>query len=434
MIDSLLNFATTPSTLLVIVALVCLLESLAFIGIVVPGIAILLALTSAAGHQMVSLNLLLLAGFLGAATGDIFSYFCGRYAAPTILRFRLVQQHPNWVGNSQQYFQRYGVVSVVLGRFIGPIRPVMPFVAGMCRMPPTLFVGVNLLSALLWSPIYLLPGYMLGYGSNLLPPYWLDLTLLLLPFFIGLLLLPPIHRALQPDGAVARATHRIPIAQEQLGAWFMLISSLLLFLACAFLQLNPLLQQWQQTVISLTQLIPDWSVDIMLWLTGLADPEFVIGATLIVCLNLLPRSPGNAIWFLLILLLLFAADQALNIMFTIETPQPGVADTDNFSGTRISLIGGLCVMLAVIFTTGIPAQHRRWIYLCCLFITLAIALSQILLGQNRPIDDLAGLSLGLSAAACYRLAFSQVSAPPGWKALLFVCVIIYGLLYTVLTG
>jgi len=54
------------------------------------------------------------------------------------------------------------VRSVVVGRFIGPVRPVIPLVAGAMGMQLPLFLAVNVSSALLWSPVYILPGYLLG--------------------------------------------------------------------------------------------------------------------------------------------------------------------------------------------------------------------------------------------------------------------------------
>ena len=57
------------------------------------------------------------------------------------------------------------------GRFIGPIRPLMPLVAGAMNMPAGLFVPVNLASALLWAPVYILPGYMAGRALDYNPAW-----------------------------------------------------------------------------------------------------------------------------------------------------------------------------------------------------------------------------------------------------------------------
>ena len=49
-----------------------------------------------------------------------------------------------------------------LGRFIGPIRPLIPITAGSLGMNVKTFILVDLVSGLLWAPLYSLPGYFAG--------------------------------------------------------------------------------------------------------------------------------------------------------------------------------------------------------------------------------------------------------------------------------
>jgi len=53
----------------------------------------------------------------------------------------------------------------LFGRFVGPVRPVIPAVAGMMQMPAGRFLAVNVASALVWAPAYLLPG--IAFGASL---------------------------------------------------------------------------------------------------------------------------------------------------------------------------------------------------------------------------------------------------------------------------
>ncbi|WVM90805.1 VTT domain-containing protein [Halopseudomonas pachastrellae] len=78
----------------------------------------------------------------------------------------MFRRHPQWIDRGERFFRRYGWVSVVLGRFIGPIRPIIPLVAGMFDMPAWRFVAINLLSALVWAPAYLIPGYSAGRAAR----------------------------------------------------------------------------------------------------------------------------------------------------------------------------------------------------------------------------------------------------------------------------
>ena len=62
----------------------------------------------------------------------------------------------------QAYFEKNGGKSVFLGRFLGPVRAIVPVIAGMSNMPPARFYTMNVLSALAWSTAHLLPGVLFG--------------------------------------------------------------------------------------------------------------------------------------------------------------------------------------------------------------------------------------------------------------------------------
>lgn len=77
------------------------------------------------------------------------------------------------IRRAERLFVRHGGKSVVIGRFVGPVRPVIPMVAGAFNMPARRFSAVNIASALAWAPLYLLPGYSVGMaliGPEPVPP------------------------------------------------------------------------------------------------------------------------------------------------------------------------------------------------------------------------------------------------------------------------
>jgi hypothetical protein len=76
------------------------------------------------------------------------SYALGRRFHQNIRRLPL-RTHPEWMTGAENYFQRYGIVSLIVGRFIGPLRPMLPMVAGMCDMPLPRFILVSLLAGAL---------------------------------------------------------------------------------------------------------------------------------------------------------------------------------------------------------------------------------------------------------------------------------------------
>lgn len=142
--------------------LIALVESLALAGLLVPGVVLLLAATAMAGSSGIGMLEVLGLAFAGAVCGDLASFVLGRVFHQDIKRMRLFQRHPQWIDRGESFFRRYGMLSVLIGRFVGPIRPVIPLVAGMFDMPAWRFMLVNVLSALAWAPVYVLPGYLAG--------------------------------------------------------------------------------------------------------------------------------------------------------------------------------------------------------------------------------------------------------------------------------
>ncbi|WP_257295202.1 VTT domain-containing protein [Endozoicomonas sp. YOMI1] len=144
------------------IAMVACLESLVAVGIVLPGVAMLFALAAIAGAASISIYPILLWAFLGAVVGDGISYQLGYYYHERVRGWWPFNRHPQWLERGEDFFREYGILSVVTGRFVGPVRPIIPAVAGMMGMVPRYFFTVNILSALAWSPVYLLPGYLTG--------------------------------------------------------------------------------------------------------------------------------------------------------------------------------------------------------------------------------------------------------------------------------
>ena len=172
------------------ILLIAMLESLALAGLVVPGVVLLLAVTAMAGGGGMSFAAALAWAFSGAVIGDMLSFALGRFFHQDIRRIGLFQRHPQWIGRAETFFRRYGLLSIFIGRFVGPIRPIIPMVAGMLDMPVLRFVGINLLSALAWAPVYVAPGFIAGRAVKWpVPAFFWHQALTLIALLAGLILL-----------------------------------------------------------------------------------------------------------------------------------------------------------------------------------------------------------------------------------------------------
>jgi membrane protein DedA with SNARE-associated domain len=140
-------------------------ESIAFISLFVPSTILFLGIGgvhAAAGGQFWQLWL---AGAAGAAIGDCVSYAVGRIFRDDVHRIWPLTKYPELIPKGRAMFERWGVWSILAGKFIGGLRPFIPVVAGMMAMPWLLFLIGSVVSSLLWAGIFLSPGY----GLKLLP-------------------------------------------------------------------------------------------------------------------------------------------------------------------------------------------------------------------------------------------------------------------------
>ncbi len=129
-------------------------ESLCFASIVWPGWAILVGFSgalAAAGVPPTVLVPMVVAAGLGGAVGYWASYWIGLYFKDSISGVWPFTAHPDLIPRGEAFFQRYGAWSVFLGHFVGPVRAVIPVVAGMFRMPQWSFQIANTSSAFIWA-------------------------------------------------------------------------------------------------------------------------------------------------------------------------------------------------------------------------------------------------------------------------------------------
>lgn len=135
-------------------------ESLFIIGIMLPATALLLFTGGLIGAGTVALMPVLVWGIAGAIVGDAISFWVGRWIGPSILRWRFAKQHRTTVARARLFFYRYGFLSIFFGRFLGPLRCTVPTIAGVMGMSPWRFLWANVLSAFIWVPLMLSPGYL----------------------------------------------------------------------------------------------------------------------------------------------------------------------------------------------------------------------------------------------------------------------------------
>lgn len=141
---------------------IALSESLLIVGVLVPGAAMMVGIGTLIGTGAIDFWAAFAWSVLGAVVGDGISFWIGYYYRDRVGNFWFLSKRPWMLDKGKEFFQKHGGKSIVLGRFVGPIRAVIPAVAGMMHMRPATFFFVNVLSAIAWAPAYLLPGIIVG--------------------------------------------------------------------------------------------------------------------------------------------------------------------------------------------------------------------------------------------------------------------------------
>lgn len=178
--QDLLNWLSAhPGWGFVTVLLVALFESLVLIGILLPGMFILFGVGALVGLGVVELTPVWIAAMIGAFLGDFLSYLLGHRFRGHLVEIWPFSRYPGVIGQGREFFERHGAKSVIAGRFIGPLRPVIPAVAGMMGMKTASFLVVDIIACVMWAPALLLPGMLFGASLEVASEYTGRLTVML---------------------------------------------------------------------------------------------------------------------------------------------------------------------------------------------------------------------------------------------------------------
>ncbi|WP_374570572.1 DedA family protein [Phenylobacterium sp.] len=143
---------------------VTLLESIVLVGAFVPATPLLVMAGGLVAARVLDPASVLAWCIAGAILGDAFSYALGRRLGPRALRGRLFRGHRRKLARTRLFTRRHGTASIFIGRFFGPARAFVPLLAGMLQMRRSTFQAANAVSAAVWVPAVLAPGYFAAKG------------------------------------------------------------------------------------------------------------------------------------------------------------------------------------------------------------------------------------------------------------------------------
>src|SRR5918997_1528530 len=144
------------------VGILAFLETGAFIGLVAPGETTVIVGGLVAGQGQISLMVLIAIVWACAVLGDVTSYTLGRKLGRGFMvrhgeRVKITEERLQHV---EAFFERRGGMTILIGRFIGLVRAIAPFIAGASKMPLRQFLPYDVLGAGLWATTFCVLGYV----------------------------------------------------------------------------------------------------------------------------------------------------------------------------------------------------------------------------------------------------------------------------------
>ncbi|HEV7834966.1 MAG TPA: VTT domain-containing protein [Caballeronia sp.] len=410
-----------PAWALTVVLLAAFFESIAFIGTFVPGSTAMFVAGALVGTGTLNLGWVFVCALVGAVAGDAASYWFGCRHKETIAKLWPFRAHPGMLTAGKRYFEAHGAKSVIFARFIAPLRAVVPVVAGMMGMRPMRFLVINIVSALVWAPVHILPGVVFGASIELagavsfrlvaviailVAATWLTFRLTSLVVSHARAWTDSSRRNLlrwarRHPGAIGRIVLGILDPKHQAAALIAVISALLLVSATVFFSTlhgvshgDPLVQIDVSVYRFLQSFRSAWGDSVLAVLGTLGSVQTLAAVTLLVVVWMVFERRWRTVAYWLSAVA-FSQLLILAIQITIQRPLPGaVASTlrafpSNHVAASVVIYGFLSFLLA----RRVGAVARVFVAMAAIAILVSVAFSGLYFGHFTFSDALGGAAL-----------------------------------------
>jgi membrane protein DedA with SNARE-associated domain/membrane-associated phospholipid phosphatase len=418
-----------------IVFLVALLESLVLIGILLPGIVILFGVGTLIGLGILELIPIWVAATTGAFIGDFLSYLLGHRFRGHLLDVWPFSRYPALMERGTRFFHAHGAKSVVAGRFIGPLRPIIPAVAGMMGMKPGRFIAVDIPACITWAPSFLLPGMLFGASLEVASEYTGRLTVMLVILVVILWMTWWLMRLVYEPLATRSArwmrhgirwSRRHPLLGRVAGPVLdpsrgevlsVTMMGVLLVIVFWGLVMSLFLSPFSSQPEALDQAVANLALSLR---NHLADPVMI-------AISQLSRWPVSVFSALALLLWLLGAGRRnaamhwliaigggallhLLLSWSLRTAPQMLEMADralHSPSAAMSLSTVVLTFFAVMEAGELPRKHRQWPYLAAALILILLAVARLYLGMEWLSGALMGLVSGIAWTAIVGIAYRQ---------------------------
>jgi len=426
-----------PYTFSAVVFCTAMAESLVVLGLLIPGAALLFGIGALIATGALPVTPIMLWTIAGAIVGDFISFLLGHHYRQRLRIIWPFRRYPRLVNRGVDFFVRHGGKSVFMARFIGPLRPVVPAIAGMMNMPTARFLAVDIAASTLWAPAYILPGMVFGASLGLAAEVAGRLVVLLVlataMAWLGFWLIGSLIRVLQPHAAsllmnTLEWSRNHPLIRPLAGSLLdpdhpeargLAILSILFFITLWLLLVvsgqvlhGRFLAGIDAYVLhTMEHLRTPWADTAMVFITQFGS-QLLLGSVLAGSMAwLFWMHCSKAAWHWLAAFLSTGLLTWL-LKITVRSNRPAtLTDGYSFPSAHTSMSLAFYGFLALMIARELPVQ-RRWLpYSVAGLVVASIGFSRLYLGAHWFSDVLAGLSLGIIWVALMGIAYDRHPAP-----------------------
>ncbi|OGT08094.1 MAG: hypothetical protein A2X78_02910 [Gammaproteobacteria bacterium GWE2_37_16] len=430
-------------------------EAMAVIGVIVPGTVTMTAIGVLIGSGVIPAVSTFIWAICGGIVGDYLSYIIGVYYKDRLHRMWPFKKYPQLLERGEKFFAQHGGKSIIIGRFFGPMRAMIPMVAGMLKMSIGRFLLAAIPSVTIWAILYILPGTLLGALALELPPkvatqflLWAMLCVIIIwsliwlaqhflkrlcSFFDRYILKLWIYLNKSPHFnwlTKFLADPRKPDNHQQLT---LLIATLITALIFLYVLTGVITQNaitiFNQPLYHLLHSIRTETGDkIMLFFTMLAEPKAILFAEIVFACWLAWKNYWYTFFHAVAIFVLCYAS-AGGIKLLAHVPRPNgliLSYSKDFSFPSFHTCAGVALYGFVAMIISRELKTLRWIpYTIAAVITTSIILSRLYLGAHWLTDVVGAIFLSLTllfpVTISYRRRHPQ-KIPPIKTAIAVACI------------
>ncbi len=145
-----------------VIFLIAFCDAVIILGAIVPALPLLFAVGVFIGLGQISGPYAVACAAIGAFAGDGISYWIGRRWGDRLRGVWPFSRYPQLLDRGETLFRRNAFKSILIARYVGAVRPFVPAIAGMLKMPASRYVQASGIASLSWAVLFLLPGWVLG--------------------------------------------------------------------------------------------------------------------------------------------------------------------------------------------------------------------------------------------------------------------------------